>query len=116
MKYIVTRSRNSDYPNPIKLLKGNTVTTKGNSDDTSWGNWIKCELNGISGWVPIQVLETLKDDKAIVLKDYDATELDITENEIVIAEIELNGWVWAKKEVPSSMYGWIPLENIKPIE
>ncbi len=116
MKYIVTQSRKSDYPNPIKLRKGDRVTTKENSDNSPWENWIKCELNGISGWVPVQILEILNSDKAIVKQDYESTEMEITVNEIVIAELELNGWIWARRELPSNEHGWIPLDNIKPLE
>ncbi len=116
MKYTVTRSRKSDYPIPIKLLKGDIVKTKGSSNSTPWKNWIMCELNGNSGWVPIQYVDKLEEEKAIIREDYDATELTVTENDIVIADIELNGWVWAKKDIAPDTYGWIPLENLKPIE
>jgi len=116
MKYTVIRSRKSDYPIPIKLHKGDIVAVKKSSDDTPWGNWIMCEINGISGWFPVQFINQLGNEKAVVIESYDATEMDVIENDIVITDIELNGWVWAKKDMAPNEYGWIPLENLKPID
>ncbi|GAV14642.1 SH3 domain-containing protein [Paenibacillus sp. NAIST15-1] len=79
--YIVIKKHRSNYPNPLTLIKGQSVIMGEKYEGPeNWENWIFCTTQSegnqkISGWVPMQLLDT-KGTEAIVLEDYTARELN----------------------------------------
>ncbi|MFC0523744.1 SH3 domain-containing protein [Pontibacillus salicampi] len=109
--YIVTKNHTSNYPNPIKLTKGQTVSIgERYTGNENWYNWIYCYTidSKLEGWVPEQIIEA----PGKVLEDYIAKELNVEIGELLFKQKDLNGWCWAKK-LNSSNEGWVPNENVK---
>lgn len=109
--YIVTKNHTSNYPNPIKLTKGQTVDIgERYAGYENWNNWVYCYTVDLQlgGWVPEQII----DPRGKVLEDYIAKELNVEIGELLLKRKDLNGWFWAKK-LNSSIEGWVPNENVK---
>jgi hypothetical protein len=113
--WVCVSKHRSEYDNPIKLSKGETVKLGEFSTEENWKDWIWAEnVYSQGGWVPIQILEFSEDkSKGIVLEDYSAKELDVDEKEQFIKIKSLNGWSWVKR-LNSSDEGWVPDEVIEP--
>lgn len=109
---IVTKQHRSKFPNPIKLSKDEVVQV-GKRDD-EWEGWIWCtSKTGIEGWVPEKYLQ-ISDEKAVVLKEYDATELDVEVDDSLTVYLEESGWYWCQKE--NGEKGWVPVESVRIID
>lgn len=114
-KYRVIKSRKADSENPIILYKGDKVICREeSSEDGDWAGWIYCKNKNNEGWVPKQILSK-NDDIAILLEDYNARELDIEVDEIIISSKILNGWIWGFKQSDSDIEGWVPLNHVEEI-
>lgn len=116
-KYIVIQKHRSNYPNPLTLVKGQSVIVgevyKGVEN---WENWIFCTTNKeetqkISGWVPMQFLDS-KGTEGIALVDYTARELNVDEGDRLAGHKELNGWIWCTHRM-NSEEGWVPKGNLQ---
>ncbi len=57
----------------------------------------------------------IKGDKLISLGDYTAKEHKLKLNEVVIAEKELNGWIWCNKEEEPDVFAWAPLNHLQKV-
>ncbi len=113
IKFKVIEEHVSDYPNPIVLSKGVTVSVSKRSEaNGEWPKWVFCKLLDESneGWVPEQILKT-KESFATVLEDYTAKELDAIVGEELTVLRELNGWFWAVKNIDGEK-GWIPKDKV----
>lgn len=114
--YIVTKQHTSNYPNPIRLFKGQKVILgkkyEGNID---WNNWIYCYPKDkyLEGWVPTQIIH-IQGEQGLILEDYIAKELEINVGENLLKLKELNGWIWVKR-ITNSEEGWVPKENVKEV-
>ncbi|MEC3883059.1 SH3 domain-containing protein [Halobacillus sp. HZG1] len=109
--YIVTNNHTSNYPNPIKLTKGQTVDMgERYTGNENWDNWIYCYTvdSKLEGWVPEQIIDV----RGKILEDYIAKELNVEIGELLFKQKDLNGWFWVKK-LNSSNEGWVPNENVK---
>ncbi|WP_368505191.1 SH3 domain-containing protein [Alkalihalophilus sp. As8PL] len=114
--YIVTKQHISNYPNPIRLFKGQSVIVgKKYAGNESWNNWIYCYTKDkhLEGWVPEQIIH-IKGEQGLILEDYIAKELEVNVNEQLIKSKELNGWIWVKR-LTNSEEGWVPKENVKEV-
>lgn len=112
--HIVTKQHTSNYPNPIRLLKGQYVIVgKKYEGNEGWNNWIYCYTKDkqLEGWVPEQIIQ-IQAERGVILEDYTAKELDVSVGEQIEIYKELNGWVWVKK-ISNSEEGWVPKENVK---
>ena len=94
------------FTNPIILKKGEHV--KVGKRDNEWVGWIWCITeNGNEGWVLENILDINQSD-AVVVSDYNATELSV----VVDEEFEMfhreSGWVWCRRS--NGDEGWVPLE------
>lgn len=113
MKYQVIEEHKPDNNDPIKVKKGETVKVGRKSvEEDGWCNWIYCySLDSNSeGWTPIQIVQ-IENEYGIILNDYSANELDVSKDDIVNGELELNGWLWCCR-VDDSEWGWLPKEKI----
>ena len=116
-EYIVTEKYETQYPNPITLTAGEKVIIGEEHEATeneNWENWIYCTKtdNSNSGWVPKQIIDY---ESERIVRDYSAKELTV-EKGVALEGIEnLNGWLLSKNKLTGET-GWIPMENIKPID
>jgi len=125
MKYIVIENHRTEYPNPIKLEKGEKVILGEKSEETigetqydeNWPNWIFCTKsdNSNKGWVPEQIIQKDENCYGYVIENYSAKELDINKGTAVEGIKELNGWLWLKN-IQSNEIGWVPMDKLKKIE
>lgn len=113
--YRVTKSRLSEVKDPIEVKAGEVIKLIEESDENSdWAGWTLCDSTKAQGWIPTQIIDVLGE-LGIVKENYSAIEFDITEGEILNGDIELNGWVWAKKE-NTNIESWAPLNHLKRIK
>jgi hypothetical protein len=74
---------------------------------TEWDGWLYCESRaGVRGWVPEQWLR-LEGDQAVMVRDYDASELTVSEGDVVEGELVESGWLLARDA--GGRRGWVPL-------
>jgi GrpB-like predicted nucleotidyltransferase (UPF0157 family) len=107
---IVTASYEIAYKNPIRLKAGETVVVKKRETNAEWLGWVFCtDARGIDGWVSEKYLRE-NGNAAIVLQDYDATELAVQEGEVVKSYYEEFGWCWCRNQVGNK--GWVPSKNL----
>lgn len=113
--YEVTKSRKSEYPNPITVHKGEEVLCieESNQED-SWAGWILCQTKDNEGWVPHQIVR-VTNKAGLILEDYYAEEFDLEIGEILISNKEMNGWIWCHKESDSNKMAWAPLNHLKKL-
>jgi hypothetical protein len=115
--YIVIEKYETKYPNPITLAIGEKVIIGEEHEATeneNWKNWVYCTKtdNSNSGWVPKQIINYKS---GLILRDYSAKELTV-EKEMIVEGIEkLNGWLLSKNKLTGET-GWIPMENIVPLD
>lgn len=122
-KYIVVEKWIESYENPIVLKKGESVTVdlSVKESDPEWIDWVWCIAdNGMTGWVPVQILKVYKTlphelQTAVVSEDYSAYELPVNKGDIVIGSRVLNGWLWCRVE-NKDKEGWVPMRNVKALE
>jgi uncharacterized protein CbrC (UPF0167 family) len=99
------------YPNPIRLKTGDSVTIEKRETNPEWQGWVFCvDSRGLKGWVSEKYLNE-SESKAIVVKDYDATELTASIDEELKTYYEEFGWCWCKNK--NGIKGWIPTKNLK---
>lgn len=98
------------YPNPIKLKVGDRVRITKRETNPDWLGWVFCvREDNIGGWVSEKYLE-ISNDVAVVVKDYDATELAVVSGEIVEKRYEEFGWAWVRNREMKE--GWVPLSHL----
>lgn len=98
------------YPNPIKIKAGDRVTIEKWETNPDWKGWAFCvDQRGIKGWVSEKYLR-IDGNSATVLRNYDATELDVKSGESVRVHFEEFGWAWV--ENANGSQGWVPIKNL----
>ncbi len=114
-RYRVVKKRDSDYPNPVVVLKSETVKCLRESNEYSdWKGWIYCKTSDNEGWIPEQIIKRNKN-RGLMLEDYDATEFYLEVGEVIVEEKVLNGWIWGYKEEKPDYRGWAPLNHIEKL-
>jgi len=97
------------YPQPVRLRKGVAVTLR--RRDSEWDGWTWCSTaDDSSCWIPDSWLE-VTGDSAVLIRDYDSTELTVNEGQPLRIELEESGWAWARAEDGSR--GWVPLAHLR---
>jgi len=107
--YIVIKSHNASYPDPIVFSKGEKI--KKSNRESEWEGWVWCTAeDGRSGWVPERLLSDLGEN-AISLRGFSARELSVEEGQkLQMMEVE-SGWGWCRNE--SGETGWVPLRCLR---
>lgn len=113
-KFRVIKTRKTDTDNPIVVFKGMQVTCLQESSDNEWAGWIFCESEDNKGWVPKQFIDR-RYNIGVILEDYNANEFDIYEDEIIVMEKILNGWIWGFKENNPTIKGWAPINHLEEL-
>lgn len=107
----VVSNYKTPFKDPLILKEGEILNIE--KKETDYPGWIWCiTKSGKKGWVPENYLVVDKD-KAKLLQDYNATELDAYVGERLIIEKQESGWAWVRTSEGRS--GWIPLENVRII-
>src|SRR5215510_4347222 len=98
MKYIIVESYETEFANPISVIKNEKVIIEIEHDD-EFPNWFYCKKldrsNG--GWIPEKILKK-ENGYGIITEDYSAKELNVKKGYIIKGFKELNGWVWCECE------------------
>ena len=112
MQALVIQDHQGNNLDPISFKQGDHITIlRYSTMDDGWLNWVDCQFNQQTGWVPIQYL-TITNDQAIAKQDYDAKELTVNTGQIITITTAINGWTWG---ITQDQQGWIPDEKIRPI-
>ena len=113
MEYRVIDSHRSDFPQSIRLRRGDVVSVTDKAS-TAFPDWVFCTTTSEApgGWVPRSILR-IDDAGGHVQEDYDATELDADVGDVVEGLRVLGGWVWCRDR-RSGRLGWLPLEKVRP--
>ena len=97
----IEREYNPQYPNPIQVSAGDSVTV--GLEDGEYPGWKWCQAaDGRQGWVPVELLSS----NAILLEDYSAQELAVQPGEEVVAESVRHDWLLVRNACGER--GWIP--------
>ena len=110
-KCVVTSDYNTPYAEPWTLQEGDKVTI--DRRECEWEGWVwGTNQDGESRWVPESFLE-ISGNRGKVLKDYDATELQVIKGEhLLIHEME-SEWAWCTKS--DGRQGWLPMDFVRLI-
>jgi uncharacterized protein YgiM (DUF1202 family) len=107
-KGIVVFSRASDYPDPLLLMAGDEVEI--GTKKSPWPGWAWITASGgKSGWIP-GAFVSRRGARGVVLRYYDATELDVEKGEELVLHEEVAGWYWCTNR--AGRRGWVPVENV----
>jgi len=111
MRVLVVEPHVSNYPNPIKVKKGEVLLI--GEPDTEFEGWIRAKIkDGNEGWAPIQYIEFSKNSATGVAKtDYSAFELTTYIGQQLRVILELNEWYLA--ETSDGVLGWVPVKTVK---
>ncbi|MGZ3693332.1 MAG: SH3 domain-containing protein [Bdellovibrionota bacterium] len=108
--YLVKSDYVVAYPNPIILKTGDAVTIEKWETNPEWLGWAFCVgAKGIKGWVSEKYLR-VNGTEAIVVADYNATELGVSAGELVTSHKEEFGWAWVENSIGKQ--GWVPLQTL----
>ena len=112
--YAVIRAHVSEYPEPINLKKGDSVSVGQESDGSEgWERWYFCSVPGQKdGWVPGQIIDLKEPGSGVITEDYTARELDTVVGDRLTGSRVLNGWLWAKRTSDGAT-GWVPMNTIR---
>jgi len=107
---VVIKAYRSAYPDPLILKKG--VTVKVEVRQTDWEGWLWTTTEkGNQGWVPERFVER-DGGRGVLKRDYNATELTVSEGERLRVLDRESGWALCQKL--SGGEGWVPEENLRP--
>ena len=108
MKYVAVSPHRSNYPDPIRLTRGDAVAL-GRRDDQHPG-WIWVTTNrGEQGWAPEASLDIAGGARGVAREHYKAVELDVVAGQRLRVHRELAGWLWVEDK--QGQCGWIPRAN-----
>ncbi len=80
---------------------------------THWPGWLwGVKETGIAGWIPEAWL-AIDGASATLIRDYDATELNVSEGQMLQGELVESGWLLAKDL--TGRRGWVPLNCVQPL-
>jgi len=110
MLHWVKRPHQPDSPETLVASRGEEL--KYERRPTEWAGWLWCtNAEGRSAWVPEAWVEQ-EGDRCRLRRDYDSTELSISEGDVLEVELTESGWAWGHDS--SGRRGWVPLDAIEP--
>ncbi|MCB0356820.1 MAG: GNAT family N-acetyltransferase [Bdellovibrionales bacterium] len=102
------------YPNPLNLKAGDQIQLFEKDVPKKWLGWNWCkDSTGKEGWISETYFDR-SEDKGVLVKDYTAKEISVTNGEKVDLIFEDCGWAWCKKE--NGDQGWLPTEVLKEFD
>jgi hypothetical protein len=110
-KVRVTLAYEVQYPDPLRVIAGDTVSV--GREDPEFPGWKWCKAHDCrEGWVPVELLSNEGND-AVVLQDYSSRELAVQPEELVVVEEARHNWLLVRNT--RGERGWIPASNTEPI-
>ncbi len=107
---VVIRAHVSNYPDPVRFRRGDTVTL--GARDPDFPGWIRvADRRGRSGWAPEALLDSVAGSEGRAIEDYDATELNVSPGDRLNVHRELSGWLWVCNEIGE--FGWVPVTSTR---
>jgi multidrug efflux pump len=101
----------SPFPDPLIASKGTRLHLHHRADKEP--GWVYATSpDGKEGWVPESWLH-VEGNRATLLRDYDATELNLEAGDRLQVTLVLDGWYWARHE--DGRQGWIPARVVRPV-
>ena len=112
MRAQVLKDWTQSYDPALKVARGERLFAV-KEDVTNWAGWVWCtDASDLSGWLPVQVFETLKIGEVnIATKDFDTTELTVSVSELLFVTNRLNGWSWCRND--QGKEGWVPDNSLE---
>ena len=100
------------YPDSILFYKGERVIVGERYDqDPAWEGWVRCRgEENQEAWIPLQYLQ-IQGAIGFLLQDYDARELSLNIDEVVLVFQIVNGFGMAENQAGDK--GWVPLNRLE---
>ena len=108
-KIKVIKQYRSNYPNPLKLSKGESVEIGIHEEEYPGWKW-GITGDGNKGWIPEAYLK-IEGTTGTLTRDYDATELGVDVGDELVFILEESGWIQCITEAGS--IGWVPKECLE---
>ena len=107
MRARVLKDWTQSYDPALKVARGDRIRAI-KKDEGGWQGWVYCaNESGLSGWLPVQVFDTLRmGETKCVTKDFDTKELTVKTGETLAVTDRLNDWSWCKNS--QWQKGWLP--------
>jgi hypothetical protein len=101
---VVIAPWSASYPYTFQVSAGESVNII--EREGEWAGWLWCVNHaGTGAWVPESYLD-IRSDHAVLLHDYESTELDANVGDILHLGKHVSGWVWCKDS--EGREGWLP--------
>lgn len=97
---------------PIQVMPGQRVQV--GQRDTDWPAYVFVTTDDGAGWVPERYID-ISVDPAVVISDYNTTELPTTAGEelTLVKRDDPSGWAWVRNA--EGQEGWVPLRTVEPV-
>lgn len=107
MRVHVLKGWTQSYDPALKVARGDQLLVV-KEDTTKWAGWVWCTSDsGLSGWLPVQVFDTLRMGKtSSATTDFDTVELTVKAGETLDITDRLNEWSWCEND--QGQKGWVP--------
>ena len=107
----VTRAHVTNAGDPVRFAAGDALEI--GHRDRQWTSYVWCtDQSGHAGWVPDSYIEMTGEHEATALRDYDATELTVGEDEELEVIEEAGGWLLCRTGL--GIIGWVPADRVEP--
>lgn len=106
-KYRVISEREPAFTS-IQIKKGDHFIIKSDIDD----NWVLCESKQGTCVLPKGYI-TRKADLGTMLIDFNTNELHLQEDDVLVKQYEMHGWVYGYNLNQPDQRGWAPLTHLK---
>jgi hypothetical protein len=102
----------SPFPSPLIARKGTTLQLRHHAEEQP--GWVYAvSPDGREGWVPRHWL-SIEGNRAILNRDYDATELNLEVGDRLEVTLVLDGWYLSRAE--DGRVGWVPERTVKVLK
>ena len=96
--------------NPLKLKAGDVVAV-GHRDGV-WSSYVwGSDESGHAAWVPEEFIERRGEHEAVLLRDYDSSELTVVKGDEFEVLDEAGGWCLCR--TPGGANGWVPKDALE---
>jgi hypothetical protein len=98
--------------NPLKLKAGDAIAI-GHRDGV-WSSYVwGSDGRGHAAWVPEEFVERRGEREAVLLRDYDSSELTVVRGDEFEVLDEAGGWCLCRAR--SGATGWVPEDVLEPV-
>ena len=110
MESQVIRAHRSNYPDPVKFSKNETIEI--GVEDREYPGWIWVKTkDGNEGWAPVSYVKILDhNNTGTTISSYCTHELNVEIGDKLQITSTLNGWHYATK--PNGDRGWVPADCV----